>query len=86
MTNRKPDNTDDDYQLDIGSASIISVPFYLVAADQKTQCDNPARPSNQFKLAMFVNVDVIRYSVEIDGIRNLEHPIETIYSGNRTLD
>ena len=55
---RKPVNTGNEYQLDIGSASNINAPFYLIAAHQKTQRDSPARPPNQFNNAVFDNVDV----------------------------
>ena len=46
VTDRKPVNTGNKYQLYIGSASNIIVPLYLVAAYQKTQGDNPARPKS----------------------------------------
>ena len=47
-----------EYQLDIGSAFKINVTIYLLAAHQKTQRDNPAKPSNQLNNAAFDNVDV----------------------------
>ena len=53
-------NTDNEYQLDIGSASIINVPSYLIAAHKKTQRDYPARPPNQFNIVIFENIDVKR--------------------------
>ena len=86
VTDRKPGNTGNEYQLDIGSASIINIPFYLIVAHQKTQRDNPARPPNQFKNAVFDNVDVKRYFVEIDGVRYPKDPVETIFSENKYLD
>ena len=42
VTDRKPVNTGNEYQLDIGSASNINIPLYLIVAHQKTQRDNPA--------------------------------------------
>ena len=44
VTDRKPVNTGNEYQLDIGSASNINIPLYLIVAHQKTQRENPARP------------------------------------------
>ena len=43
VTDRKPVNTGNEDQLDIGSASNINLPLYLIVAHQKTQRDNPAR-------------------------------------------
>ena len=69
MTDRKPVNTGNEYQLDIGSASYINIPLYLIVAHQKTQRDNPAKPPNQFNNAIFDHAYVKRYFVEIDGVR-----------------
>ena len=86
VTDRKPVNTGNAYQLDIGSASNINIPLYLIVAHQKTQGDNPARPPNQFNNAVFDNVDVKRYFVEIDGVRYPNDPVETNFSDNKNLD
>ena len=85
-SDRKPVNTGNEYQLDIGSASNINMPLYLIAAHQKTQRENPARPPNQFNNAAFDNVDVKRYFVEIDGVRYPKDPVETNYSEKKYLD
>ena len=77
VTDRKPVNTGNEYQLDIGSASNTNIPLYLIVAHQKTQRDNPARPINQFNNAVFDHVDVKRYFVEIDGVRYPKDPVET---------
>ena len=61
LTDRKPVNTGNEYQLDIGSASNINVTLYLIVAHQKTQRANPARPPNQFIDAVFDHVDFKRY-------------------------
>ena len=58
VTDRKPINTGNEYQLDIGSASNINIPLYLIVAHQETQHENPARPPNQFKNAVFDSVDL----------------------------
>ena len=86
VTDRKPVNTGNEYQLDIGSASNINIPQYLIVDHQKTQRDNPARPSNQFNNANFDHVDVKRYFVEIDDVRYPKNPVETNFSENKYLD
>ena len=86
VTDRKPVNTGNEYQIDIGSASNINIPLYLIVAHQKAQRENPARPPNQFNNAIFDNVDVKRYFVEIDGVRYLKDPVETNFSDNKYLD
>ena len=86
MTDRKPVNTGNDYQLDIGSASNIIVPLYLIAAHQKTQRDNPAKPPNQFHNPVFDNADAKKYFLEIDGIGYPKDSIEKNYSENKYLD
>ena len=86
VTDRKPVNTGNEYQLDIGSASNINIPLYLIVAHQKTQRHNPARPINQFNNAVFDHVDVKRYFVEIDGVRYPKDPVETNFSDNKYLD
>ena len=68
MTERKPVNIGYEYQLDIGSASNTNILLYLIIAHQKTQRESPARPPNQFNIAVFDHVDVKRYFVEIDGV------------------
>ena len=86
MTDRKPVNTGNEYQLDIGSASKINIPSNLLVVHQKTQRENPARPPNQFNNAVFDHVDVKRYFVEIDGVRYPKDPVETNFSDNKYLD
>ena len=86
VTDRKPVNTGNEYQLDIGSASNINIPLYLIVAHQETQRDNPAKPSNQFNNAIFDHVVVKRYFVEIDSVRYPKDPIETNFSDNKYLD
>ena len=86
VTDRKPVNTGNEYQLDIGSASNINIPLYLIVAHQKTQRDTPARPPYLFNNAVFDNVDVKRYFVEIDCVRYPKDPVETSFSDNNYLD
>ena len=84
MTDRKPVNIGNEYQLDVRSASNINVPLYFLAAYQKSQRDNSARPPNQFNNAIFDIVNVRRY-FEIDGIRYPKDPIETNTTENKYL-
>ena len=86
VTDRKPVNTGNEYQLDIGSASNINIPLYLIVAHQKTQRENPARPPTQFNNAVFDNVNVKRYFVEIEGVRYPKDPVETNFPDNKYLD
>ena len=86
VTDRKPVNTGNEYQLDIGSASDINVPLYLIFAHQITQRENRARPPNQFNNAVFDKFDAKRYFVEIDGVRYPRDPVETKFSDNKYLD
>ena len=86
MPDRKPVNTGNEYQLDIGSASNINIALYLIVAHQKTQHHNPARPPKQFNNAVFDHFDVKRPFVEIDGVRYLKDPVETNFSDNKYLD
>ena len=86
VTDRKPVNTGNEYQLDMGSASDINIPFYLIVVHQKTQRDNPARPANQFNDATFDHVVVKRCSAEIDSVRYPKDPVETNFPDNKYLD
>ena len=86
VTDRKPVNKGNEYQLDIGSAFNINIPLYLTIAHQKTQRENPTRPSNQFNNAVFDHVDVKRYFVETDGVRYPKDPVDTNFSDNKYFD
>ena len=86
VTDRKPVNTGNVYQLDIESASNINIPLYLIDDHQKTQRDNPARPPNLFSNAVLDHVDVKCHFVEIDGVRCPKDPVETNFSDNKYLD
>ena len=75
MTDRKPVNKGNEYQLDKGSGSNINIPLYLIVAHQKTQRENMARPPNQYNNAIFDDVNVKRHFVEIDGVRHPKDPV-----------
>ena len=86
VTDRKPVNTGNEYQLVIGSASNNNFPLFLIVAHEKTQSVNPARRVNQYNNAIFDHIDAKRYFVEIDGVRYPKDPIETNFSDNKFLD
>ena len=86
VTDGKPVNTGNEYQLNKGSAPNINIPLYLLVAHHKTERENPARPPNQFNNAVFDNVDVRRFFVEIDGVSYPKDPVETNFSDNKYLD
>ena len=86
MTDRKPVNTGNEYQLDMGSASNINIRLYMIVAHQKTQYENPARPTNQINNVVFDHVDVKRYFGEIDDVRYPKDPVETNVSDDKYLD
>ena len=83
VTDRKPVNTGNEYQLDMGSASDINIPLYIIVVHQKTQRDKPARPANQFNNAVFDHVVVKRYFVEYDSVRYPKDPVETNFPDNK---
>ena len=86
VTDRKPINTGNEYQLDIGSASNINIALYLIVAHQKTHRDNPARPAIQFNNAIFDNVDAKKLFADIDGVSYPKYSVETNLSENQYLD
>ena len=86
VTDKKPVNTGNEYELDTGSASNIDIPLYPIIPHRKTQRENPPRPPNQFNIAVFDHVDVKRYFVEIDGVRYPKSPVEANFSDNKYLD
>ena len=62
-TDRKPVDTAREFQIDKSSASNIKSPLYLIAAHQKTQRADPAKPANnlsnnRFNNAIFDHVEV----------------------------
>ena len=79
MTDRKRVKNGKNYQVDIGSASNINIPLYLIAAHQKTQRDNHGITPNQFNNSFFDNFIGRRFFIEIDGIRYPKDPIEINY-------
>ena len=86
VTDRKPVNTGNEYQLDIGSVSNINILLYLIVAHQQTQRDNPSRHPNQFNNAIFYHVRVKKHFVEVDCVRYPKDPIETNFPDNKYLD
>ena len=90
-TDRKPVDTEREFQLDISSASNTNSPLYLIAAHQKTQRPGPANPANnlsnnRFNNAIFDHVDVRKYYSEIDEIRYPKNPIMGNFEENNYLE
>ena len=79
-SDRKPNNTGQEHQPEIGSASSLNSPLYLIAVHQQKEHDNPARQSNHSKSTIYDNVEVRNYIVEIDGIRYPKGPIDINYT------
>ena len=86
VTDKKPVKTGNEFQLDIESASNINILLYLVAVNQKTQRGDPARPPNQFNIAIIDKVHVKRCFIKTDGIRYPEDAIGANHSENNYLD
>ena len=85
-TDRQPFNTSKNFQLDIGSPSIINAPCGLIVAHQKTEQIDPANPAtnlsnDRFINAIFHNVTDKKHFTEIRAIRDPEYPINKVYAG-----
>ena len=67
VTDRKPVNAGNEYQLDIGSASNINLPFYLIVAHQKTQRKFQQDPlinsTTRFLIILMLNVTSLKSMV-----------------------
>ena len=83
-TDRKIANTGSEYQVDIGSAANINSPKYLIVAHQTAARSGAANKTTNN--AIFDNLDVTKYFVEIDGIRYPKDSVETNYDENNYLD
>ena len=56
VTDGKPVNTGNEYQLDVGSASIISVPLYIIAAHKKVNVIVPPDPQINSKAQVLIKL------------------------------
>ena len=83
-TDRRIVNTGLEFQVDIGSASNINSPKYLIAAHQTQDRSNGANKT--INNAIFDNLDVENYFVEIDGVRYPKDGVEVDYETNNYLD
>ena len=61
----------------------ISRPLYILAAQPKTRRDNPARPPNPYKNAIFDSNNVRKYFVKIDGDQYPKVAVDINYSENK---
>ena len=82
-TERKISNDGRELQVDIGSAQNINSPKYLIAAFQTNARTAPNKNANS---AIFDNNNVIKYFVEIDGIRYPKDGVLINYEENSYLD
>ena len=63
---RKTVDTQLEYQVDIGSVQNINSPKYLIVAHQTASKRGVPNKSNN--IAIFDNIDVRKYHVDIDGV------------------
>ena len=83
-THRKPVDTQLEYQVDIGGAQIISSPKHLTVAHQTA---SRMRVSNKaLNVAVFDNVNVRKYHVDIDGVRYPRGGVSIDYASNVYVD
>ena len=82
-TERKISNDGRELQVDIGSAQHINSPKYLISAFQTNARTTPNKASNP---AIFDNINVTEYFVEIDGIRYPSDGVLTNFEANSYLD
>ena len=80
---RKVVNTQLEYQVDIGSAQNINSPKYLIIAHQTAIRAAGGKLQNN---AIFDNLAVRKYHVEIDGIRYPKDAVDVDYDANKYLD
>ena len=80
---RKVVNTGLEYQVDIGSAQNINSPKYLIIAHQTAARFAGGKLVNN---AIFDNLDVRKYFVEIDGIKYPKDAVDVDYDANKYLD
>ena len=80
---RKVVNTQLEYQVDIGSAQKINSPEYLIIAHQTAIRAAGGKLQNN---AVFDNLAVREYLVEIDGIRYPKDAVDVDYDANKYLD
>ena len=76
-------NTDLEHQVDIGSAQNINSPKYLIAAHQTIARAGGGKTQNN---AIFGNLNIRKYYVEIDCIRYPKDAVDTEYGVNNYLD
>ena len=67
-----------DYQLDKRSSSEINSPKYLIAANQAAARSDT--PNKENKVRSIDSVDVTKYFVRIDGIRNPKGSLDVEYA------
>ena len=73
-----------EYQFDIGSAEIKNSPKYLTLTHQTS--DRRGVPNKTINIAIFDNVNVGKYRVDIDGVRYPTDGVSIDYESNDYVD
>ena len=81
---RRTVDTQLEYQVDIGSAQNINSPKYLIVAHQTAARAGIPKKANN--IAIFNNLNVRKYHVDIDGERNPRDGVSIDYASNDYLD
>ena len=79
-TERKTVDTQLEYQVDVGSAHNINSPKYLIVAHQIAA--RIGAPNKAENIAVFDNLNVRKYHVDIDGVRYPRDDVSLDYASN----
>ena len=83
-TDRITVNTLLEYQVDVGNAQNINCPKYLIVADQtEGRIGVPNKANN---VAVFDNLNVRKYHVDIDSVRYPRDGVSIDYASNDYVD
>ena len=83
-TDRKTVNTQLEYQVDIGTAQNINSPRYLIVVRQTAA--RVGVPNEKFIFAIFDNLNVRHYHIDINGVRYLRDGVNIDYTTDDYLD
>ena len=83
-TDRKTVNTQLEYQVDIGTAQNINSSKYLIVFRQTAA--RVGVPNEKFIFAIFDNLKVRHYPIDINGVRYLRDGVNIDYTSDDYLD
>ena len=83
-TDRKTVNTQLEYQVDIGTAQNINSSKYLIVFRQTAA--RVGVPNEKFIFAIFDNLNVRHYPIDINGVRYLRDGVNIDYTSDDYLD